>query len=106
MRLFLAHNDRHFYRVVIGWRRHSASFSVQVRVNLFLDRKSLDKLTHIDANEALWRPLDLPEEYHSGVEQIKVIARLFFLPRIVQHNLIFVLLLVLTVFEIDPFDFN
>ena len=103
MRLFLAHNDRHFYRVEIGWRRHSASFSVQVRVNLFLDRKSLDELTHIDANEALWRSFDLPKEYHSGVEQIKVIARLFFLPRIVQHNLIFVLLLVLTVFEVDPF---
>ena len=106
MRLFLAHNNRHFYRVEIGRRRYSASFLVQVLVQLSLDRKSLDKLTQIDANVALWRPFDLPKEYHSGVEQIEVIPRLLFLPRIVQNNLIFVILSVLAVFEVDPFDFN
>ena len=106
VRLFLAHNNRHFYRVEIGWRRHSTSSLVQVLVQLFLDRISLDKLTHIDASVALWRPFDLPEEYQSGVEQIEVIARLLLLSRIVQHNLILVFLLVLTIFKVDPFDFN
>ena len=107
MRLFATYHDRHFYRVKFGRRRNSTSFLVQVLVNFFLDRKSLDNLPHVDANVALGRPGDLAKEDASGVEQVEVIARLLLLPRIVEHNLIFVFLLaVLAVVEVQALDFN